>query len=188
MRLLAVTLLTATLVAPAQAQRPPRPAESDSSHQPAPVPKEETSVTQHSIRVGGTLVPYQATAATILLKNDKDEPIGSLYYTAYTRSDVKDPSQRPLAFVYNGGPGSASAWLHMGAFGPRRIMTTDAEHTPPPPYQLEDNANSLIDVTDLVFVDPIGTGFSKLAGKGTGKDFWGWTRTPVPWRSSSTST
>ena len=109
----------------------------------------------------------------MLLKNDKDEPIGSLYYTAYTRTDARDPSQRPIAFVYNGGPGSASAWLHMGAFGPRRIVTTDAAPTPPPPYQIVDNPNSLIDVTDLVFIDPIGTGFSKPVGKGTGKDFWG---------------
>lgn len=171
MRLALPILLVATLVTPVRAQRPaPEP---DSSRQTPPVPKEQAFATEHAIRIGGALVPYQATAANVLLKNDKDQPIGSLYYTAYTRSDVKDLSRRPLAFVYNGGPGSASAWLHMGAFGPRRIMTVDAEHTPPPPYQLEDNANSLIDVTDLVFIDPIGTGFSEVVGKGTGKDFWG---------------
>jgi carboxypeptidase C (cathepsin A) len=159
----------------ARAQQPAAPAAStrDSSARPAPAPKEESSVTDHTIRIGGQLVPYRATAATMLLKSDKGEPIGSLYYTAYTRTDARDPAQRPLAFVYNGGPGSASAWLHMGAFGPRRVVTTDAAPTPPPPYQLVDNNGSLIDVADLVFIDPIGTGFSTVVGKGTGKDFWG---------------
>src|SRR5574341_1095995 len=168
-------LLLCVLAAPLGAQQATPAAARDVRDTGAakPVPKEESSVTEHTIRVGGQLVPYRATAATILLKNDKDEAIGSLYYTAYTRSDVRDMSTRPLAFVYNGGPGSASAWLHMGAFGPRRIVTTDAGPTPPPPYQLVDNASSLIDVCDLVFVDPIGTGFSKPVGKGVGKDFWG---------------
>ncbi len=165
----------ATLSLPAvQAQQPA--AARDSSVKPAspaPAPKEDSSLTDHTVRIGGALVPYRARAATMLLTDDKDEPIGSLYYTAYTRSDVKDVSRRPIAFVYNGGPGSASAWLHMGAFGPRRVVTTDAAPTPPPPYQVVDNANSLLDVTDLVFIDPIGTGFSKPVGKGTGKDFWG---------------
>jgi carboxypeptidase C (cathepsin A) len=178
MRLATIVLMGCALAAPARAQRPAAlppapPAERDTTAKAGPIPKETSSVTEHTIRIGGQLVPYRATAATMLLKNDKDEPIGSLYYTAYTRTDARDPSQRPLAFVYNGGPGSASAWLHMGAFGPRRIVTTDAAPTPPPPYQMVDNANSLIDVADLVFIDPIGTGFSKPVGKGTGKDFWG---------------
>lgn len=180
MRLGTIVLMGCALAAPARAQRPAAPpqpaaaaADHDTTAKPGPIPKEMSSVTEHTIRIGGQLVPYRATAATMLLTNDKDEPIGSLYYTAYTRTDPRDPSQRPLAFVYNGGPGSASAWLHMGAFGPRRIVTTDAAPTPPPPYQMVDNANSLIDVADLVFIDPIGTGFSKPVGKGTGKDFWG---------------
>ena len=137
-------------------------------------PREESSVTEHTIRVGGQTIAYRATAATMLLRNDSGAPIGSLYYTAYTRTDVGgDRSRRPLAFVYNGGPGSASAWLHMGAFGPRRVVTPDAAFAPPAPYQIVDNASSLIDVTDLVFIDPIGTGFSKLVGRGRGADFWG---------------
>jgi carboxypeptidase C (cathepsin A) len=172
MRLARIVLMGCAIAAPARAQRPGAPAH-DTTPATAPVPKEASSVTEHTIRIGGQLVPYRASAATMLLKNDKDEPIGSLYYTAYTRTDTRDASRRPIAFVYNGGPGSASAWLHMGAFGPRRIVTSDAAPTPPPPYQLVDNDNSLIDVTDLVFIDPIGTGFSKPVGKGTGKDFWG---------------
>src|SRR6266567_2681478 len=160
--------LTAQNTAPAASER-----DTAAKAAAAPIPKEASSVTDHTIRIGSQLVPYRATAATLLLKNDKDEAIGSLYYTAYTRTDAKDPSQRSLSFIYNGGPGSASAWLHMGAFGPRRIVTTDAGPTPPPPYQVVDNQSSLIDVTDMVFIDPIGTGFSKPVGKGTGKDFWG---------------
>ena len=191
---LVVTTVLASFLATsaARAQRPARtqapPAQAAAAQQPAPagtdtagpapapaasIPREQSSVTEHTIRIGGQTVPYRATAATMLLHNDKDEPIGSLYYTAYTRTDASDMSRRPIAFIYNGGPGSASMWLHMGAFGPRRIATTEAAPTPPPPYQLVDNANTLLDVTDMVFIDPIGTGFSKPVGKGTGKDFWG---------------
>jgi carboxypeptidase C (cathepsin A) len=148
--------------------------EKEKPAEPAPpAPKEESSVTDHTIKLGGQTIPYKAAAATILLKNEKEEPTALIYYTAYTRSDVKDLSQRPLTFVYNGGPGSASLWLHMGAFGPRRVVTTDAEATPPPPYKLTDNANSLLDRTDLVFIDPVGTGFSHAVGKAQNKDFWG---------------
>ena len=136
-------------------------------------PKEESSVTDHTIRVGGQTIPYKATASMTLLKNDKDEPTALIYSTAYTRSDVKDVSQRPIAFLYNGGPGSASLWLHMGAFGPRRVVTDNAAATPPAPYKLVDNESSLLDKADLVFIDPVGTGFSHAVGKAQDKDFWG---------------
>src|SRR5215469_15259603 len=98
---------------------------------PAAPPKEESSVTDHTIKIGGQTIPYKATAATILIKNEKDEPTALIYYTAYTRSDVKDMSQRPVSFLYNGGPGSSSVWLHMGSMGPRRVMTINAGVTPP---------------------------------------------------------
>jgi carboxypeptidase C (cathepsin A) len=176
-----IVLLTLALAPAAQAQRsrritvPAAQASGDTTQKtgsPADtVP--DSSVTMHTIRINGETVPYRAMAATLILRNDSGAPIGRLFYMAYTRTDVRDQSQRPLAFIYNGGPGSASLWLQMGAFGPKRIVTSDAEPTPPPPYKVEDNANSLIDVTDMVFIDPIGTGFSKPVGKGTGKDFWG---------------
>lgn len=139
----------------------------------SPAPKEESSVTEHTLKIGGQTIPYKATAATILLKNEKDEPIAAMYYTAYTRTDVKDLTQRPVAFLYNGGPGSASLWLHVGAFGPRRVVTPNAEFVPPPPYKVTDNANTLLDKADLVFIDPVGTGFSHAVGKSQDKDFWG---------------
>ena len=127
MRFCTTILMAAVLAAPLAAQRPVATAtgaDRDTAKAAlTPIPSEQSSVTDHTIRVGGQLVAYRATAATMLLKNEKDESIGVLYYTAYTRSDAKDPSQRPIAFIYNGGPGSASAWLHMGAFGPRRVVT-----------------------------------------------------------------
>ncbi len=148
--------------------------EKDKPAEPAPpAPKEEASVTDHNVKIGAQTVPYKATAATILLKNEKEEPTALIYYTAYTRSDTKDISQRPVSFVYNGGPGSASVWLHMGAFGPKRVVTSNAEPTPPPPYKVADNSGSLLDKTDLVFIDPVGTGFSHAVGKAQDKDFWG---------------
>ena len=138
-----------------------------------PPPKEESSVTEHSIKVAGQTIPYKAIAGTILLKNEKDEPQALIYSTSYIRTDSKESSQRPISFIYNGGPGSASVWLHMGAFGPRRVVAPDAEPAPPPPYKVTDNANTLLDKTDMVFIDPVGTGYSRAVGKAQDKDFWG---------------
>jgi carboxypeptidase C (cathepsin A) len=135
--------------------------------------KEESSVTDHTIRIGGQTIPYKATAGTTLLKNDKGDPTGLLYSAAYTRSDVKDLSTRAVAFLYNGGPGSATMWLHMGAFGPRRAYTVDGTFTPPAPYKLVDNGESLLDKTDLVFIDAMGTGYSHAVCKAENKDFYG---------------
>ena len=140
---------------------------------PAAPPKEESSVTDHTIKIAGQTIPYKATAATILIRNDKDDPTALIYYTAYTRSDVKDMSQRPVSFLYNGGPGSSSVWLHMGSMGPRRVVTINAGVTPPAPYKLMDNPDCLLDKSDLVFIDPVGTGFSHAVGKAQDKDFWG---------------
>jgi carboxypeptidase C (cathepsin A) len=135
--------------------------------------KEESSVTEHTIRLDGQVIPYKATAGTILIKNGAGEPIGLMYAVSYTRSDVKDASTRPVSVFYNGGPGSASMWLHMGAFGPRRVWTPDGVFTPPAPYKLVDNAESLLDKTDMVFIDAMGTGYSKIVGKGKPSDFNG---------------
>ena len=135
--------------------------------------KEEVSVTDHTIRIGGQTIPYKATASTTLLKDEKGEPTGLMYSVAYTRSDVKDLTTRPVAFLYNGGPGSATMWLHMGAFGPKRVYTVDGQFTPPAPYKLVDNGESLLDKTDLVFIDAMGTGYSHAVCKAQPKDFFG---------------
>lgn len=171
---LLLILIIAVVATPLQAQqRGGRSATAPEAPQEmAPVPDEQSSVTEHTIVIDGETIPYTATAATMHLVNDDGEVTGNLYYTAYTRNDV-GPSARPISFIYNGGPGSASVWLHMGAFGPKRVPVNDTGPTPPPPYDLVDNPGTLIDITDMVFIDPIGTGFSRVVGAGQGSDFWG---------------
>ncbi|MGH9711788.1 MAG: S10 family peptidase [Candidatus Acidiferrales bacterium] len=173
---LLVTLGQPAHVAAQEAAKDAKPAEAKSAEaKPGPEapPKEESSVTEHTIKLGGQTISYKATASTTLLKDEKGEPTASIYSTAYTKNDVKDFSQRPIAFIYNGGPGSSSIWLHMGAFGPRRVVTADAAATPPAPYKVVDNADCILDKADLVFIDPVGTGFSRAVGKAQNKDFWG---------------
>lgn len=140
--------------------------------EPAPT-TEQHVVTRHSITIGGQRIDYDATVGNIILRDTADQPIASVFYTAYTKRDVRDTSRRPITFAYNGGPGSSSIWVQMGAFGPRRVDIPDTAHAPPPPYHLVDNQYSILDKTDIVFIDPVGTGFSKPIGKGKGKDFWG---------------
>lgn len=137
----------------------------------APAPK--PAVTHHRATIGGKAIAYTATAATIDLTNDKNELIGRMFYVAYTQDDVADASKRPLTFLFNGGPGSSTIWLHMGSFAPVRVKTADAASTPPAPYELVPNDESLLDESDLVFVDAMGTGFSRIVGKGEPKDFYG---------------
>jgi carboxypeptidase C (cathepsin A) len=148
------------------------PGEGTPKRTPTEPPKAEQSVTQHSIAVGGARVDYTAIAGIFVVKNEKEEPVANFGYTAYLKRGA-DPSTRPITFAYNGGPGSSSVWLHMGALGPRRVVVTDAGFTPPPPYRVVDNAESIIDRTDLVMIDPVGTGFSRAAGEAKDKDFWG---------------
>jgi carboxypeptidase C (cathepsin A) len=125
---------------------------------------ERLVTTQHSITVRGQKVPYTATTGTLLLKREDDRPRASIFFIAYTRDDAKDKSQRALTFSFNGGPGSSSVWLHMGAFGPRRVDMGGPEgQQPPPPYRLVDNDQSALAFTDLVFIDPVTTGFSRHA-------------------------
>jgi carboxypeptidase C (cathepsin A) len=179
LRLLALILLMSLSpwTLPAQERTQDKETKTVEREKPAeptpPAPKEESSVTEHSLKIGGQTIAYKAIAGTILLKNEKEEAQALIYSTTYARTDVKDLSQRPISFIYNGGPGSASVWLHMGAFGPRRVVTASAEATPPPPYKVTDNINSLLDKTDMVFIDPVGTGFSHAVGKAQDKDFWG---------------
>jgi carboxypeptidase C (cathepsin A) len=136
-------------------------------------PKPISSVTQHTATIAGAPLAYTATAGTLIVRNEKDEPYASMGYVAYARKDPGDLSRRPITFAYNGGPGSSSYWLHMGVLGPRRIVTTDAAATLPPPYTVVDNAHSILDKSDLVMIDPVGTGVSRAVGKAKDKDFWG---------------
>ncbi|MFT3790899.1 MAG: peptidase S10 [Rudaea sp.] len=154
---------------------------------------EKSVVTNHSVSIGGRSYAYKATAGTLTIRDDKGRPDASVFYVAYTVGDGKGESKRPVTFLYNGGPGSASLWLHMGSFGPVRVVTNGPEAIPPAPFRVVENGESLLDKSDLVFVDAIGTGYSKGlpkekddkgekgdAGKDGGKDdanpdkrFWG---------------
>lgn len=139
-----------------------------------PVPPEAAVASQGQVEVDGRAISYTAKAGTLLIRDDDGKPNASVFYVAYTADGgAKGASSRPVTFLYNGGPGSASLWLHMGSFGPVRIATASPDATAPAPYRVVPNGDSLLDRTDLVFVDAIGTGFSKPVGKGQGKDFWG---------------
>jgi len=148
--------------------------------------KPEQQASKGSVTVGGTVINYDAYAGTLVVhpkgwddvpqnadKDDKSQPAeASMFYVAYFKSDGAN-TQRPVTFLYNGGPGSSTVWLHMGAFGPRRVVTADDSHTPAAPYSVVNNDFSLLDVSDLVFVDAPGTGFSRIAGKDREKAFYG---------------
>ena len=128
-----------------------------------PAPEDKVAQTKHSVRIGGQEIKYTATAGMMVMKTEEDAPKASVFYVAYTRDDVSDVAQRPIMFTFNGGPGSSSVWLHLGAFGPRRVEMGDVGTLLPPPYKLVDNESSLLDVTDLVFIDPVSTGYSRPA-------------------------
>ena len=136
-------------------------------------PEEKIVQTKHSLRIGGEEIKYTATAGTILLKLEDGTPKASVFYIAYTRDDVTDLAKRPVTFTFNGGPGSASIWLHLGAFGPRRVEMGDAGALLGPPYKLVDNEFSMLDVTDLVFIDPVSTGYSRAVPGEAPKQFHG---------------
>lgn len=135
--------------------------------------KAESFITDHQIEIDGEVIKYQATVGWLILKNDDDEPTARFAYTAYIKSDVEKKAKRPIMFAFNGGPGSSSLWLHMGILGPQRVIVTDEGYSPPPPVERIDNIFSVLDDTDLVMVDPVGTGFSKPLGDAKGNDFWG---------------
>jgi len=139
--------------------------------------KPQKSVTHGSVTVEGKRINYEAVAGTLVLKNNADTPTISMSYVAYFKDDEKDGSQRPLTFIYNGGPGSATLWLHMGAWGPQRVYLNDTSRTKAP-YRTVNNDYSLLDASDLVFIDAPGTGFGeiitkRMGGAGEPKDFFG---------------
>lgn len=140
-----------------------------------PVPSPLSFVTNHTIVNGGKTINFTATASETYLKNDKDEAVASIWSVAYTKNNLAESSTRPVTFIFNGGPGSASVWLHMGLFGPElvKVQTDALEDDGAAPYRLVKNDNGILDLTDLVFIDPVGTGYSRVVGRGKVKDYWG---------------
>lgn len=144
------------------------------SERPADTEREPRSfVTQHVGTFNGSRVAYTATVAETILSNDKGEPTGSVFTIGYVAEEVRDPADRPVVFIFNGGPGSSSVWLHMGAFGPKRVpLPDDLAAGSSAPYELVENERTLLDVADLVFLDPLGTGFSRVLSDEKKREFF----------------
>src|SRR5271166_10504 len=164
--------------APAPAQEP-KPAARESSADKEKDKEEHFDMTEvapvrthHEITVGGKLLKYTATTGRLPIKRGDGKIEAEMVFVAYTL-DGQDAAKRPLTFAFNGGPGSASLWLHMGALGPRRVVLQANGFMPPAPYHVEDNQYTLLDKSDLVLVDAIGTGFSRAGDSELFKKFWG---------------
>jgi carboxypeptidase C (cathepsin A) len=123
--------------------------------------KDELSETTNTVTINNVEVKYKATAGTIVIKDEEGKALVSFFFIAYTSLDETNLGERPLTFSFNGGPGSASLWLHLGVLGPRRVFLKDDGGLPPPPFRLVNNEQSLLDKTDLVFIDPVSTGFTR---------------------------
>lgn len=148
-----------------------------------PAPTDQIVTTQHTVTVDGQVIRYTVTAGTLVLKQESEKrgeqdgasegekPKATFFFVAYMRDGVADPASRPLTFSFNGGPGSSSVWLHLGALGPRRVLMADDGSALPPPYRLVENAHTLLDVTDLVFIDPVSTGYSRPVEGEKAKEF-----------------
>jgi carboxypeptidase C (cathepsin A) len=132
------------------------------------------SVTHHTIQLNGIPLKYTATVGYMLLRTETGRPRANVFFTAYTKDSVEDKSRRPITFAYNGGPGSSSMMLHIGALGPRVVLLDDEGVPPPGPYRLVDNEYSILDVSDVVMVDPVSTGYSRAVEGVNPKEFHGY--------------
>ena len=144
------------------------------------IPEDKLSVTHHSVTINGEEIHYTATTGTLILKEEVDKegekPKAAVFFVAYTRDNVEDASTRPITFSFNGGPGSSSVWLHLGVLGPRTVKPDEDGELPQPPYQLTNNECSILNKTDLVFIDPVSTGFSRAVAGEEAKQFHGFKR------------
>jgi carboxypeptidase C (cathepsin A) len=174
---LGALLLAVAAGAGAQEEPKDKPVHADDKAAVAPAEFKEPklSVTEHEITIGGKVIKYQATAGYLVLKDEKDKPRANIFFVAYTKLDEPDAAKRPLMFSFNGGPGSSSVWLHLGALGPKRVVMTNQGESLPPPYKWQDNEYSWLDETDLVFIDPVSTGYSRAAKDVDAKQFHGFT-------------
>lgn len=169
------------LTAAAQRDRPPQPNDffryNDQAKMPERGPEKAEAppvVTHHQITLGGQTLGYTASTGMMPIRNATTGATeGRIFYIYYAKEGVSDLARRPMFFIFNGGPGSSSVWLHLGAFGPKKIALLPNGAAPPPPYSYEDNPNTLLDQADMVFIDPVGTGYSRPAEPQLGSKFWG---------------
>jgi carboxypeptidase C (cathepsin A) len=136
-------------------------------------PPEKISITHHSIKVNGVTLNYTALAGSLPMKDEAGKLKANIFFTSYIKDEEESKSQRPITFAFNGGPGAASVFLHLGALGPKRVLLKEEKEALPPPYKLVENAYTWFDITDLVFIDPVGTGYSRAASGEDPKKFWG---------------
>ena len=166
------SILAVLLMLQAPPADAPKPSEAKPSEAKPPEKEEPPVVTHHSIQAGARPLKYTATAGMMPLRNEKGETEAHIFFVAYTLDGVSDTSRRPLMFSFNGGPGSASVWLHLGAVGPKRVVMLNNGEMPAPPFHLVDNEYTWLDQTDLVFIDPVGTGYSRATKPELNKNFW----------------
>jgi carboxypeptidase C (cathepsin A) len=180
--LIAPLLLLAPLQEPSPRPSPPaeaspRPAAGERaagrSGEKAADKDEEPVATRHEARVGDRVLKYTVTTGMMPLKTEAGEVEANIFYMAYVAERPGPPARRPLMFSFNGGPGSSSVWLHLGALGPKRVKMLDDGGLPAPPYELVDNEHNWLELTDLVFIDPVGTGYSRPAKPELGRKYWG---------------
>jgi len=171
-------VLFCSIISTAQVKKESVPEKADVQQENSTnITKPQKSITQGSVTVGGTRINYRAVAGTLIFKNKDEKPTCSMFYTAYFKADESDVSQRPITFIYNGGPGYSTMLLHIAAWGPQCVYLNDTSLIGAP-YKIVNNDNSLIDASDLVFIDAPGTGFSRIIDKESGgagdpKDFYG---------------
>ena len=167
-------LFVLTVIAQAVAQTPPaQPQPAKPAAEAAPPAKDEKPiVTKHSIQLGGKALSYTATTGMMPIRTADGKVDANMFYVAYTVDQPKGATPRPLIFSFNGGPGAASVWFHMGCLGPKRVKLNDDGSLPAPPYKLVDNDSTWLDLADIVFIDPVGTGFSRAVKPEDGKKYF----------------
>ncbi len=167
-------LLTGLCVAQQAASTTPNTNKPEAKkEEPKPAPEEKPVVRSHQVTIGGKVLKYTTTTGMMPIKNADGETEANIFYMAYTLDQPAGAAKRPLMFSFNGGPGSSSVWLHLGLLGPKRVKLDKEGNMMSPPFQLVENEYTLLDQTDLVFIDPVGTGYSRPAKKELGKKFWG---------------
>jgi carboxypeptidase C (cathepsin A) len=135
---------------------------------------DKLSITEHELKIGNTVLKYKSTAGYMTVKDENGKEKANFFFVAYEKNlEGADKSDRPITYVFNGGPGAAAVWLHMGTAGPKRVQLLNDGQAPAPPYRWVDNQYSWLDLTDMVFIDPVGTGYSRPAAGEKGEQFWG---------------
>src|SRR5947209_2801242 len=167
---------TCSYAAPSAATKPTtEPAKDRAHNENAGQNGDKLSVTHHEIKLGEQVLKYEATVGTMAMKDEAGKPRANMFFVAYRKEPGEDfdPAKRPITFVFNGGPGAAAVWLHLGAVGPQTVKLDDEGIPVGPPHALVENPNTWLDVTDIVLIDPVNTGYSRAAEGVKGEEFFG---------------